>query len=137
MHMMTRSERLDELVRLLTDITGDPDPDSKVHKSPLLPSEKSLKLTVATLVARHAAFNAQGLGFDIPETGDWPNVILIGIGGRRVGASAIEDFFGLSSELARRMVQETPSVGLLSELSRYSAKHNPNKRGAQPEFVMN
>ena len=121
----TTSERLNELVRLLRDVTGD----SEVHKSPLFPEEKSMTRTVAVLAARFPSFNRQGLGFDIPGTGDWPNVILVGIGGRRVGGEAIENFFGLSNDLARRIVDELPSPGLLSDLSRYLAAQDPSDRG--------
>jgi hypothetical protein len=115
----TPSERLEQLVRLLTEITGHPEPDSEVHKSPLLPEEKSLTPTVAILAARYPDFNAQGLGFDIPGTGDWPNIIRVGIGGRDVGAAAIESFFGLSRDLANRVMEERPSPDLLETLSRY------------------
>jgi hypothetical protein len=118
------SERLDQLVRLLTDITGHPDPDSKVHKSPLLPEEKSMEPTVGILAARYREFNAQGLGFDIPGTADWPNIIRVGIGGREVGAAALESFFGLSRGLADRVMKERPSPDLLDTLSRYLADQN-------------
>ena len=123
----TTVERLNELVRLLRDVTGDP--DSKVHKSPLFPEEKTMTGTGAVLAARFPSFNRQGLGFDIPGTGDWPNVILVGIGGRRIGEEAIKDFFGLSNGLARRIVDESPSPGLLNDLSRYLAGQNPDHKG--------
>jgi hypothetical protein len=125
----TTVERLNELVRLLRDVRGDPDPDSKVHNSPLFPEEKSMTRTVAVLAACFPSFNRQGLGFDIPGTGDWPNVILVGIGGRRIGEEAIKDFFGLSNGLARRIVDELPSPGLLNDLSRYLAGQNPDHKG--------
>ena len=128
--MTTTVERLNELVRLLRDVTGDLDPDFKVHKSSLFPEEKSMALTVAVLAARFPSFNRQGLGFDIPGTGNWPNVILVGIGGRRIGEEAIKDFFGLSNGLARRIVDESPSPGLLNDLSRYLADQDqPYHRG--------
>ena len=125
----TTLERLNELVRLLRDVKGDPDPDSKVHKSLLFPEEKSMTRTVAVLAARFPSFNRRGLGFDIPGTGDWPNVILVGIGGRRIGEEAIKDFFGLSDGLARRVVDESPSPGLLNDLSKYLADQHPYHRG--------
>lgn len=117
----TTSERLNELVRLLRDVTG-----SEVHKSPLFPEEKSMTRTVAALAACSPSFNRRGLGFDIPGTGDWPNVILVGIGGRRAGEEAIKDFFGLNNDLARRIVDELPSPGLLNDLSRYLAAQGPS-----------
>jgi hypothetical protein len=48
----TPSERLEQLVRLLTEITGHPEPHSEVHKSPLslkreVPSGVWLELKVA------------------------------------------------------------------------------------------
>ena len=118
----TTVERLNELVRLLENVTGHSDPDFKVHSSPLFSEEKSMKRTVAVLAARFPSFNRQGLGFDLPGTGDWPNVILVGIGGRRIGEGAIRDFFGLSDGLARKMVDELPSPELLNDLAGYLAQ---------------
>jgi hypothetical protein len=80
--------------------------------------------TVGILAARYREFNAQGLGFDIPGTADWPNIIRVGIGGREVGAAALESFFGLSRGLADRVMKERPSPDLLDTLSRYLADQN-------------
>jgi hypothetical protein len=124
-------ERLNELVRLLGNVTGDSHPAFKVHRSPLFSEEKSMKRTVAVLAARFPCFNRQGLGFDMPGTGDWPNVILVGIGGRRIGKEAIRDFFGLSDGLARRIVDELPSPELLNDLAGYLADEAPPSRTPQ------
>jgi hypothetical protein len=130
----TQAQRLDALVRLLRNITGDPDPDSRVHKSPLLPEEKDITSTVVVLAARYPEFNAQGLGFDIPGTGDWPAVIAVfqmhRENGRSLNEEAMQDFFGVNSTLAQRMVNETPSVDLLQVLARYQAHRLANKIAA-------
>jgi hypothetical protein len=124
---MKQLARRIELVRLMEHAMLPPEvrkemPMAYGRRSPLL-KEEAMRETAAVLAASHPGFNYQGLGFDLPGSddcpdSDWPNVILVGIGGRATGKDAIAIFFGFSkaSNLADRMCNETPSAKLVEDI---------------------
>jgi hypothetical protein len=61
-------------------------------------------------------FNAQGLGFDVAGTEDWPSIIVVGLDGRFLDEDALEVFFGIDRKLAEMMVDHPPSHAMLDRL---------------------
>jgi hypothetical protein len=116
----TRHELRTELVRLLewgllSSEEQKENPLAGGRRSPLIEDEDTFKETAAILAARHPFFNGRGLGFDVPGTGNWPNIIMID-GQRRVGLEALMAFFGVSETFATRMLEEEPSRGMVETL---------------------
>jgi hypothetical protein len=118
---MTRTERRCELVGLLTwgmlpapARAASPFPGGR--RSALIEGEDKMVETAAILAARHPSFNGQGLGFDVPGTGDWPSIIMVGPGGRLTDEEALEEFFGLEPRLAKQMHDELPNEGLIAAI---------------------
>lgn len=132
-------ERRAELINLLTWAQLPPDvrkeaPFPGGRQSPLWEEEAGMKETAAILAARHPAFNGDGLGFDLPGSGDWPDVILVGVGGRVTNEDAIGTFFGFpeNSDLPRRMREELPSAGLVAAIAKLDSRR-PTSPATRPE----
>ena len=128
--MIDKSERRIVLVRLLQHSLLPPEAGrmKEGRVSPLIDGEADLLPTAAVLASRHPTFNGQGLGTDLPGTGEWPTIILIGaIGayGRLSGTDAIAAFFGIKDDLADRLINEEPSDELIQVVSSLDNKVAP------------
>jgi hypothetical protein len=99
----SRNERISQLIALLIEKAGNDE-----------------GRTVARIASRHHLFNAAGLGTDMPGAGDTapPTICMVGPGGRAEDEAAIELFFGIDTQLARRIMLDRPSVKIVEELSR-------------------